>query len=119
MSIIIAISLFLISKKEIFDILKQSPAKNKICILECCRSETLFVGPSQHSQLEKYSKKLADNTDDIIVITSTETGSNSIEYPEKGGIFSHYFLFPFNFFLKFFLKKLFKKLNIIFLESKI
>ena len=48
--------------------------------------------PDTKSSLRSRNRNITENIGDIIVIASTETGENSIESPEKGGVFSHYLL---------------------------
>lgn len=93
----------LISEEEIISIMRDSPAKHKVCIIESCKSKMEIekerkktMGFTPLDPIDKYyfNQKRNQIKDGIVYITSTEPDSNSFELPELNnrGVFSHYFL---------------------------
>lgn len=83
----------LISDQEIRDLLSKSPARHKVCIIEACKSEIAPMSIKDsftHADLMRFHQSRHAIQDGIVFITSTEVGANSLELPDKGGIFSHY-----------------------------
>ncbi|MEM7369472.1 MAG: SUMF1/EgtB/PvdO family nonheme iron enzyme [Bacteroidota bacterium] len=84
----------LISDQEIIEIMKRSPAKHKICIIEACKTETeTMAAPLSTESKSYFNRKRNQIKEGLVYITSTQAGDPSYEMPEfAGGVFSYYFL---------------------------
>ncbi|MEM7369468.1 MAG: SUMF1/EgtB/PvdO family nonheme iron enzyme [Bacteroidota bacterium] len=82
----------LITDQEIIRIMESSPAKHKVCIIEACKSEALTMAPLSQVDKRRFHSQRRNISGGLVYITSTEVGKPSIEFPDIGGVFSHYFL---------------------------
>ena len=79
---------------EINEILKQSPAKYKLCIADACHSGSLFAmkGTYEHA-LVKYYKTLAQADPGTALIMSSKSEETSLESSGlRQGVFSHFLI---------------------------
>ncbi|MFK7798485.1 MAG: tetratricopeptide repeat protein [Aureispira sp.] len=82
----------LITDKDLIDIMKQSKAKHKVCIVEACKTKMNAMSPISPRQIEQFNQKRKQLSGAVVYITSTKVHSDSYEYPDIGGVFSYYFL---------------------------
>ena len=83
----------LITDEDIIAILKRSPARHKVCIIEACKTEVNAMGDLPIEAKERFNQARLKMSEEIVYITSTKAGEKSYEYPTTtGAIFSHYFL---------------------------
>ncbi|MEM7369469.1 MAG: SUMF1/EgtB/PvdO family nonheme iron enzyme [Bacteroidota bacterium] len=84
----------LIEDQTIIDIMKRSPAKHKICLIEACKSESRTAAPSlSQSQLNRFNQRRNQIRGGLVYLTSTKAGQPSYEPPDiGGGVFSHYLI---------------------------
>jgi tetratricopeptide (TPR) repeat protein len=85
----------LISFDEIEDILRKSPAKHKICVIEACQNEKEAKPMGRRppkATIKAFNDKLKNTTGGLVYIASSELGEPSWEYPDIGGVFSYFFL---------------------------
>ncbi len=82
----------LITDQEILDILQKSPAHHKVCIIEACKTETEVMSPISEASFDQFNDERLKIPGSIVYITSTKVGEKSIEAPQIGAVFSHYFL---------------------------
>lgn len=86
----------LLLDQDIISILKRSPAKYKVCIIESCKTETNTASPFpllSDYQLKELAQARNEIQGGIVYLTSTKAGQPSYEPADLGGgVFSHYFL---------------------------
>jgi len=82
----------LITDNSIIDLLKKSPARHKICIIDACKTQAITQGPISNEKLSHFNEERRKIPGSIIYFTSSKVGQDSYEVPEIGTVFSHYLL---------------------------